>query len=182
MKLPSLTPKTQLAFLVATAMCVGATELRAQTANVATVSGTATANGRIKRSIIDITKPGREARGLNAGPRAVTATTDVVINVTPGQTADQVGWNLCAQARTQLQPLGYTVTFFRPSPAYQDVEFIRPTGSFIVVDSVQVPGVAMTSRFIPLNNGSAATPWTAGMTTALLAAFAFQQHRRKAVG
>lgn len=179
MKMPIPTPKSQVALLVAAALCFAAPMLHAQTGNVATVTGTATSTGRIKRSIIDITKPGGGVRGQYFRPAGVAATTDIYVPVTPGQTADQIGWNLCLQARTQLQPLGYTVTFYRPSPDYQDVEFIRPVGSFSVVDSVEVSGITLTNRFVQLNNGSATSPWLSALAAGLLGLIGYRIQRRK---
>ena len=170
--------------LIAVIQVVWAAAAFAQTSNWMSMTGVATAPGKIKRSIIDITKPGYiqavgRVRGLDPIPSSTRATTVFSVPIQTGQTPAIVCHNYLDSATVALAPLGYAVRYVSNAPIPSTVEVVKVTGSFTVIDSVLTPGMVFSTKFVPLNNGPALSPGWAEALVGLLAAAATLILRRR---
>lgn len=173
-----------LVIVLAAACLVWAAAASAQLSNWVSVTGTATAPGKIKRSIIDITKPGYiqavgRARALDAIPNQGQATTVITVPVLTGETSATWCHAYRDSALAALAPLGYLVAYVSNPPIPNTVEIVKTVGTFTVLDSVSAPGMTFTTKFVSLNNGPALTPGWAEALVGLLAASAFLLRRRR---
>ena len=169
---------TRFRFLPALALlaCASAGPANAQTANKLSILGTSSGTGIIKRTIIDITKPGGRVGG--ATPKASQNTTFYIIApIPPGQTAFQIATVYHDSAAAVILHLGlgpnYAISPINTVGPVSSCNLVKCVGSYTVTDSIIIPGVTASSQFITAGGGgpvgSAVSPWSLAALAVLFA-------------
>lgn len=135
----------------------------AQQTETLSFTGTSAAPGVVKRTIIDITKPGVVPNGARKqGVQACTPGGYVLyITVPAGKTQNQIGLiyrNAATAAAAAQDPCpGYVAFFVLAPPDSHVVGLFKPTGTFSTTDSGGIPGVQISSQHLQANNGAASS-------------------------
>ena len=164
-----------IAFLVLLGM-IAAGAASAQQTVATTFTGTATSAGVVKRTIIDITKPGIVPNGARSQGTQVCGLVSwsFYISAPAGKTQNQIGLiyrNAANAAAAAQDPCpGYSAYFCFAAPDSHAVALNKPLGTYSITDSGGIPGVTIANQTLTQNNGPAASSTGTAALGLLLAA------------
>lgn len=136
----------------------------AQQTNVLSFTGTSTAAGVVKRTIIDITKPsigpdgaGKQGARFFCGPTSFV----ILVPIPTGRTQAQIGLAYRDSANAvsaRVDPCGAYSSYFAAADSHK-VALQKPLGTFSISDSIVIPGVSVSSSNVgPGGGGPAVGP------------------------